>query len=251
MSDEKNMTFWEHLDELRGVLFRVLAVVAVTTGVAFACKELLFDVVLAPSSSDFITYRLLGTEPFHIRLINTQLTEQFMVHLRMAAYMGCLAASPFILYQLFCFISPALYRHERKYTVIIIGAAYLMFIVGTLVNYFMVFPLTVRFLGTYQVSEEVANMLTLDSYADTLAMMCLLIGVIFELPVVAALLAKWGLITKGVMKRYRRHAVVVILFMAALITPTADLFTMLIVALPIWLLYEGAIAIVAFIQKQD
>ena len=251
MSAEENMTFWDHLDELRGMLLKMLAVVALTTCVAFACKDLLFDVVLAPAKSDFVTYQLLGTEPFRISLVNTQLTEQFMVHLRMAAYMGFLAASPVILYLLFAFISPALYRKERKCSLVVIGAAYLMFIVGTLVNYFLVFPFTVRFLGTYQVSDEVTNMLTLDSYADTLMMMCLLIGIVFELPVVAALLAKLGVVSTSLMKRYRRHAVVVILFVAAVITPTADIFTMLMVALPIGLLYEAAIAIVSVIQKHN
>ncbi len=251
MSEEKNMTFWEHLDELRGSLFRMLAAVALMGAGAFAFKELLFDVVLAPSKSGFITYRLLGSEPFEIHLVNTQLTEQFMVHLRMAAYVGFLAASPFILYELFRFISPALYKNERKYTIIVIGAAYLMFIIGTLVNYFLIFPLTVRFLGTYQVSEEVANMLTLDSYADTLMMMCLVIGIVFELPVLSALLAKLRLITAGIMKRFRKHALVVILIVAAIITPTADIFTLLIVAMPIWLLYEASIGIVTILQKQD
>lgn len=251
MSDVKNMTFWEHLDELRGSLFRMLAAVALMSVAAFAFKQILFDVVLAPTNSEFITYRILGSEPFQIHLINTQLTEQFMVHLRMAAYVGFLAASPYLLYELFRFISPALYQNERKYTIMVIGAAYLMFIIGTLVNYFLVFPLTVRFLGTYQVSEDVSNMLTLDSYADTLMMMCLVIGIVFELPVISALLAKLRLISSDIMKRFRRHALVVILIVAAIITPTADIFTLLIVAMPIWLLYEASIAIVTIIQKQD
>ena len=249
MGEEKNMTFWEHLDELRGSLLRMLAAVAVMGGVAFALKQQLFDVVLAPSNSDFITYRILQAEPFQIHLINTQLTEQFMVHLRMAAYVGFLAASPYILFELFRFISPALYTNERKYAVIVVGAAYVMFIIGTMVNYFLVFPLTVRFLGTYQVSEEVTNMLTLDSYSDTLMAMCLVIGIVFELPVVSALLAKLRLLSSAVMKRFRRHAVVVILIVAAVITPTADIFTLLIVSLPIWLLYEASIGIVTLLQK--
>ena len=124
------------------------------------------------------------------------------------------------------------------------GSAYLMFIVGTLLNYFLVFPLTVRFLGTYQVSADVANMLTLQSYMDTLLMMSLVMGVVFELPVVCWVMARMGLINDRHMSQYRRHAIVIILIVAAVITPTADAFTLFVVALPIWLLYELSIAIV-------
>lgn len=250
MADEKNMTFWDHLDELRGSLLRMLAAVAVMAVICFSLKDLLFDVILAPTKSDFITYRLLGAEPFTMRLINTQLTEQLMVHLRMAAYMGFLLASPLILYELFRFVSPALYRNERRYASVVVMAAYVMFIVGTLLNYFLIFPLIARFLGTYQVSPDVENMLTLNSYVDTLMMMSLVIGIVFEMPVVAALMGKLNIISAKMMKRYRKHALVVILIVAAIITPTADIFTLLIVSLPIWALYETSILIVKKLQKE-
>jgi sec-independent protein translocase protein TatC len=250
MADEKSMTFWDHLDELRGSLFRMLAAVAVTAVISFSLKDLLFEVILAPTKSDFVTYRLLGAEPFTMQLINTQLTEQLMVHLRMAAYMGFLLASPFLLYELFRFVSPALYRNERKYATIVVVAAYVMFIIGTLLNYFLIFPLIARFLGTYQVSPDVENMLTLNSYVDTMMMMSLVIGIVFEMPVVAALMGKLNIISAKLMKRYRKHALVVILIVAAIITPTADIFTLLIVSLPIWALYETSILIVKKLQKQ-
>lgn len=237
-------TFWEHLDVLRGVLLRSLAVVALLAVVAFCFKETLFAVVLAPRSSDFITFRLLGTEPFAVSLMNTGLTEQFMIHMKVAAYAGLLFASPYIIYELFRFVSPALYRVERKRTVQVVGASVTMFLLGTLVNYFLIFPLTVRFLGTYQVSADVTNMLTLQSYMDTLIGMSLVMGVVFELPVVSWMLSRFGILNGKVMRQYRRHAVVVILAVSAIITPTADAFTMLIVALPIWLLYEVSILIV-------
>lgn len=237
-------TFWEHLDVLRGVLLRSLAVVALLAVVAFCFKETLFAVVLAPRSSDFITFRLLGTEPFAVSLMNTGLTEQFMIHMKVAAYAGLLFASPYIIYELFRFVSPALYRVERKRTVQVVGASVTMFLLGTLVNYFLIFPLTVRFLGTYQVSADVTNMLTLQSYMDTLIGMSLVIGVVFELPVVSWMLSRFGILDGKVMRQYRRHAVVAILAVSAIITPTADAFTMLIVALPIWLLYEVSILIV-------
>jgi len=211
---------------------------------AFVLKEELFSVVLAPRSSDFLTYRLMGAEAFSINLMNTGLTEQFMIHVRTAIYAGLLAASPYIIYELFKFVSPGLYQNERRYALWIVGAAYLMFIVGTLVNYFIVFPLTVRFLGTYQVSPDVANMLTLQSYIDTLLGMSLVMGVVFELPVVCGLLGRMGLINDKMMGEYRRHTIVAILIVAAIITPTTDVFTLFVVALPIYLLYELSIQIV-------
>lgn len=238
------MTFWDHLDVLRASLIRMAIAVVGFGIVAFCMKEELFSIVLAPCSSDFITYKLLGAEAFHIHLMNTGLTEQFMIHMRTAIYAGLLVASPYILYELFRFVSPGLYQNERRYAVWIVGAAYLMFLVGTLINYFVVFPLTVRFLGTYQVSPEVANMLTIQSYIDTLLGMSLVMGVVFELPVVCALMGRMGLLTDHFMAEYRRHAIVAILVVAAIITPTTDVFTLFVVALPIYLLYEVSIQIV-------
>ena len=238
------MTFWDHLDELRSVIIRALVVTVVAAAVAFCLKEQLFEVVLAPRTSDFITFRLLGVEPFNIHLMNTGLTEQFMIHLKTAMYAGVLIASPYIIYLLFGFISPALYDNERRYATLLCTSGYLMFMLGTLLNYFLIFPLTVKFLGTYQVSPDVANMLTLQSYMDTMLMMNLVMGIIFELPVVSWILGRMGLINARMMRAMRRHAVVAILVIAAIITPTTDAFTLFIVALPIWLLYELSILIV-------
>lgn len=243
-NDTSPMTFWDHLDELRSVIIRALVVTVVAAAVAFCLKDQLFEVVLAPRTSDFITFRLLGVEPFNIHLMNTGLTEQFMIHLKTAMYAGVLIASPYIIYLLFGFISPALYDNERRYATLLCTSGYLMFMLGTLLNYFLIFPLTVKFLGTYQVSEDVANMLTLQSYMDTLLMMSLVMGIIFELPVVSWLLGRMGLLNASMMRMWRKHAIVAILVVAAIITPTTDAFTLLIVALPIWLLYEASIFIV-------
>ena len=258
MSEEKSplplegqgeaLTFWDHLDVLRSSLIRMAVAVCVLAIATFAMKDELFAIVLAPRSSDFVTYQLLGVEAFHINLMNTGLTEQFMIHMRTAIYAGILLASPYILYELFRFVSPGLYQNERRYGLWIVGAAYVMFVVGTLINYFVIFPLTVRFLGTYQVSPDVANMLTLQSYIDTLLGMSLVMGVVFELPVVCGLLGRMGLITDRMMSTYRRHAVVAILVLAAIITPTTDVFTLFVVALPIYLLYELSIQIVRIIK---
>ena len=243
------MTFWDHLDVLRSSLIRMGVAVVIFAVAAFLMKETLFSVVLAPRSSDFVTYRLLGVDAFSLHLMNTGLTEQFMIHMRTALYAGLLLASPYILYELFRFVSPGLYQNERRYAVWIVGAAYVMFLVGTLINYFMVFPLTVRFLGTYQVSPDVANMLTIQSYVDTLLGMSLVMGVVFELPVVCAMLGRMGLINAQLMAGYRRHAIVAILVVAAIITPTTDVFTLFVVALPIYLLYEVSTVIVRWVHK--
>ena len=242
--DDAQMSFWEHLDVLRDSIIRMVVAAVVLGVVAFCLKEPLFDIVLAPKDSDFITYRWLGGEAFSINLINTGLAEQFLIHMKVALMVGILVASPYILFLLFRFIAPALYENERRYSVRITVAAYAMFLLGIVVNYFIIFPLTVRFLGTYQVSETVSNMLTISSYIDTLMMMSLIFGIIFEIPVVSWLLAIFGLLKASWMSQYRRHAVIAILILAAAITPTGDALTLVIVALPIWLLYEVSILIV-------
>ena len=247
----QTMTFWDHLDELRGVIVRALVVTMLAAAVAFVMKDELFAVVLAPRTSDFITYRLMGVEPFSIHLMNTGLTEQFMIHLKTAMYAGVLVASPYIIYMLFGFIAPALYDNERRYATLLCTSGYLMSMLGTALNYLLIFPLTLKFLGTYQVSEDVANMLTLQSYMDTLLMMNLVMGIVFELPVVSWILGKMGLINAQMMSTMRRHAVVVILIVAAIITPTTDAFTLFVVALPIWLLYEMSIVIVGMTKQTN
>ena len=243
-SPSEYASFWDHLDELRSRIIRVLLIIVISTVVAFLLKEPLFNVVLAPRSSEFVSYRLLGVSAFSIHLINTGLTEQFMVHMRTSLYIGVLLASPYIIYEMFRFVSPGLYDNERRYALWIVGSAYVMFILGTLLNYFLVFPLTVRFLGTYQVSADVTNMLTLQSYIDTLISMSFLLGVLFELPVVCWLLGRMGIINAQMMGAYRRHAIVAILVLAAIVTPTTDVFTLFVVALPIWILYELSVLIV-------
>lgn len=248
---DEELSFWDHLDVLRGCLWRML-LAAVIGGVgAFCLKEEMFNVVLAPCHGDFIMYRLLGIDDdgFNLHLINTGLAEQMMIHLKVALCVGVLAASPYIIYVLYSFVSPALYANERKYSVRLTLAAYLMFVIGMLVNYLVIFPMTVRFLGTYQVSSDIDNMLTISSYADTLLMMSLVFGIVFEIPVLSWLMAVFGLLKSEWMSRFRRHAIVVILIIAAVITPTSDMFTLLIVSLPIWLLYEISIIIVKYVEK--
>lgn len=245
-------TFWEHLEVLRTCLWKILLAVTVGGVGAFCLKEQMFDLVLAPTRADFVSYRLLfGSSAMggNLHLINTGLAEQMMIHLKVAVCMGVLVASPYIIYVLFGFISPALYEHERRYSVRLTLFAYIMFVIGLLVNYLLIFPLTVHFLGTYQVTPDIDNMLTISSYIDTMLMMTLVFGIVFEIPVLSWLMAKFGLLRSQWMSQYRRHAIVVILIVAAVITPTADMFTLIVVSLPIWLLYEFSIYIVRYVEK--
>lgn len=252
MPEEKNSaTFWEHLEGLRLILIKIIIVIVIFSVLGFCFKDLVFNIVLAPKSSDFISYRLLGGDNFDIELINTAITGQFMIHLKVAVLVGIVISSPYIIYALFKFITPALYTNEKKYSLQVVLWAYVMFVVGAAVNYFLIFPLTIRFLGTYMVSNQVSNLLSLSSYMDTLFTMTLLMGIMFEIPVVAWLLCKIGVLKSKWMKKYRKHAIVVILVMAAVITPTSDVFTLTIVFLPIWLLYEVSIWIVGKNEKKD
>lgn len=246
-------TFWDHLDVLRVAIVKIIAVSVVFGVVAFFFKEQLFDVILAPKQSDFITYRVLnrisswvggGSEAFTVRLINTGLAQQFVIHMKTAFCAGILCTSPYILYQLFRFVSPALYENERRYIIRVVGGGYAMFCIGVLVSYFLIFPLTFRFLGTYQVSGDVDNLITLDSYISILMLMSLTMGLVFEIPILSWLFAKLGFLTDRFMRRYRKHAIIIILAIAAVITPTSDVFTLSLVAFPMWLLYEVSILIV-------
>jgi len=245
----EELTFWEHLDALRGSLIRMLAAAMAASIVAFCLKEQLFAAVLAPAHGDFPTYRWLGLKPFHLQLINTGLAEQFLVHVKMSLAVGVLVASPYMLYVLYSFVSPALYEDERRVSTSFTMASYATFLIGVLLNYAVFFPLTVRFLGSYQVSADINNMLSINSYIDTLLMMSLAFGLIFEMPVVSWLLARFGMLRPEWMRRYRRHAMVAILVIAAIITPTSDALTLLIVSLPVYLLYEVSIAIVGVANR--
>ncbi len=254
------MTFWEHLDELRGTLLKIVAAVGVMAIAAFCFKGLLFDIILAPKYPDFATYRLIDavcqtlglpeTEGFSVDIINTGLAGQFVIHVKMAAYAGLLVASPYVLYLLFRFVSPALYATERRNTLCILPAVYAMFMAGLLLSYFLIFPFTFRFLGTYQISPDVPNLITLESYVDTLMMLSLTIGLVFEMPMLCYVMARLGLLKPAMMRHFRRHSIIAILVLSAIITPTADAFTMLLVAMPVCLLYEMSILIVSKAAKE-
>ena len=253
MEENGGQTFWEHLDELRSALIRIICAGLLCGIVAFIFKEWLFDFILAPSKSDFITYRLFNSlsgltgvevEDFSVTMINTALAQQFIIHMKTAFIVGLLCASPYILYCVMHFIAPALYNAEKRLVFGVVGSGYAMFLMGMALCYLLIFPLTFRFLGTYQVSEEVTNMISLESYISTLTGMSLMMGIVFELPLICWLMAKMGILKATMMRNYRKHAIVAILVVAAIITPTADAFTLALVSLPMYLLYEISIRVV-------
>lgn len=225
------MTFWDHLEELRFSILRALAVTVVFAILAFCFKDEVFSVVLAPKDEG-------------VQLINTELTSQFMIHVMVSFYVGILVAAPYILYEMYRFIAPALYQNEKKYATAMVLSSYVMFVLGVLFSYFVAFPFTFRFLGNYQVAETVENLISLSSYIDTFLVLCLMMGAVFELPILAWLMGQLGILNRELMQQYRRHAVVAILFIAAVITPTSDAFTLLVVSAPIYLLYELSVLVV-------
>jgi sec-independent protein translocase protein TatC len=267
MAEEKlqEMSFWDHIDALRAVLIRIVVVlVAVTIGL-FAVMPTIFDtVILAPCHGDFALYRLFermtssvswlpqfSTEGFQVELINIKLASQFFIHMSSSFWLALVLTFPFVLYQLWTFIAPALYPNEKRGVKLAFFMGCLMFFLGVAVGYFVVFPVTLRFLADYHVSAMVPNQISLDSYMDTFLMLIFVMGVIFELPMVAWLLGNLGVLHRGFFKTYRRHAVVVLLALAAIITPTGDPFTLMVVFLPIYLLYEFSAYLVPKSNNQD
>lgn len=252
------LTFGGHLEVFRQMLFRILAVAGVTAAVVFCFKDTTWWLLLAPSEWDFCTYRWIEKavqavgidfrfEPYHVDLIATDLSSQFMTHITTAVTLGLLGTSPYILFELFRFISPALYDNERRYSVQVAGTIYLLFIAGVLMSYFVLFPISFRFLGTYSVSAKVVSTITLDSYISTFTSLTLLMGVVFQLPVIAFFVGKMGFVTSDILSQYRKHAFMAIMLVAAIITPP-DMMTLILVTIPLYLLYEVSIRIVKWVE---
>jgi sec-independent protein translocase protein TatC len=254
MPDEQlqEMSFWNHIDALRSVLIRIIVVLVVVTFGLFCVMPTLFDqVILAPCHGDFVLYRLFermtsslpwlpqfDASGFHVELINIKLASQFFIHMSTSFWLALVLSFPVSLYLLWTFVAPALYPHEKRgvKTAFFIGC--MMFFIGVAVGYFIVFPVTLRFLADYHVSQFVPNQISLDSYMDTFLMLIFVMGIIFELPLLAWLLGSLGVLHRSFFHTYRRHAVVALLALAAIITPTGDPFTLMVVFLPIYLLYE-------------
>jgi sec-independent protein translocase protein TatC len=257
------MSFLQHLEELRWHLVRSVSAIVIIAIVVFFYKDFIFDaVLLAPKDQNFPTYRVLcyfshllnlgdslcvQTVPFD--LISIELSAQFTTHMWVAFISGLIIASPYVLWEAWSFIKPALYEKERRYARGIVFYTSALFLTGVLFGYYVITPMSVNFLGSYQVSAQVKNTITLDSFISTVTTLSLLTGLVFELPIVIYFLTKIGIMSPAFMKTYRKHAVVVILILAAIITPTSDATTMILVAVPLYVLYELSIIVSARVIK--
>lgn len=237
------MTFWDHLEVFRKVLIRSVSALLVLFVVLFFFKSFIFDtVVLGPTRPDFWLFRLLGID-FSLQLINIEVTAQFFIHMRVTFIAAVIVAFPYLCFELWLFVKPALVKSEKKVVRRAFGFGSGLFYLGAATGYFIVMPLIMFFFSGYQVSEAVQNTFSLSSYIGIFASMVLIMGILFEFPSVVAVLSTFGVLHKDFLKKYRRHAVVVIFILAAVLTPTGDPFTMLVVVAPLYLLYEFSIVI--------
>ncbi len=260
---QAEMSFLGHLEALRWHLVRAVGVVMVLALTWFFLKELLFDgILLAPKNPQFLTYRVLCqlSDRLHLgedlcireipfRLIATDISSQFTTHMWVAFVAGLVTGFPYVVWELWRFIKPALHEKERRYANGIVFYTSFLFITGVLFGYYIITPMTVNFLGNYQVSTEVQNMITLDSFISTVTTMTLITGIVFELPIVVYFLSKVGILSPKFMRDYRKHAIVVILILSAVITPTSDATTLIMVAIPLYILYEVSIFVSAYVVR--
>lgn len=259
------MSFLQHLEALRWHLVRSAAAVMALAGVLFCYKDFVFDtVIFGPMHSDFLTYKALCKlshitglgdtlcmQSISFSLINIDLSGQFTSHIWVSLIGGMMVASPYVLWELWRFISPALHEKERKYTTGVVFFASILFIAGVLFSYYIIIPMTINFLGNYQVSPLVKNTISMDSYISTVTILTLIMGLVFELPIVIFFLTKIGILGPSFMRKHRRYAIVIILIIGAVITPTSDIPTLLIVSTPLYLLYEVSIFVSKYAEKKS
>lgn len=254
---EPSMTFWEHLEVLRWSIFRIAIAAVIAMVVIFIFMPSMFTgFVLGPTTSEFFLYKWLGSlgqlpflpdfaaGDFKVDIISINVASQFMTHISTSFWFALVAIFPYIIYEIWKFIAPALYDNEKGS----VRAAFLfgtvMFFIGCAISYSFIFPFTFRFLTEYEISAQISNQISLNSYMSTFLGMIFMMGLVFELPLLAWLLSKIGVLNREFLKRYRRHAVVILMILAALITPTGDPITLSLVFLPLYLLYEISIRVV-------
>jgi sec-independent protein translocase protein TatC len=243
MGQTGEMTFWDHLEELRGSLFRMLGVFGAAVVVLFFFKEFLFDsVILAPSKSDFFLYQLLGAD-FSMTLVNIEVAAQFMIHMKITFISALVVTFPYLIFEVWRFIAPALYEKEKKAVRGAFLFASALFYIGVAVGYTIVFPLMLNFFSGYQVSPDIANTFSLSSYISMFTSMVLIFGIVFEFPTIALALSAMGILHKETLKSFRRHAICAVLILAAVITPSGDPFSLMVVSVPLYMLYEFSILI--------
>ena len=236
------MSFWEHLDVLRGALIRVLAVVFALSCLGLAFKEPLFKVILAPARPDFFIYRLLGMD-FGMTLINVDISAQFVTHLRASVVAAFILSFPYLVWEIWRFVLPALYAGEKKAVRRTFLLSSVLFYVGAAVGYFIVLPLCLQFFMGYSISPDITNTATLRSYMSMFSSLVLLMGIAFEFPSAILLLSMLGIVDRPLLRRGRKYAFIALLIVAAFITPTGDPLSMLLLAAPLYLLYELSITL--------
>ena len=236
---DSEMSFWDHLEALRGTLFRSVLSVALLSVIFLAIPKSLFKAVLWPTQPDFPLYRLPGVN-FSMSLINIELSAQFFVYLKVSALCGLVLAFPYIIWEIWKFVSPALYPHEKK----AVRKGFLLssglFYLGVATGYFVVLPVCLMFFVNFSVSDAIVNTISLSSYMSLFTSMVFLIGLLFEFPAVILVLSSLGIVNRGVLRKGRKYAVVAVLVLAALITPS-DPFSMFVLAIPLYGLYELSI----------
>lgn len=262
------MSFLDHLEELRWHIVRSLLVAMVFMVGAFVKREFIFDsIILKPKSPDFITNELFakagrwlsnifGTSPdvlaintTPLEIVNIDMAGQFTSHIKVSMVAGLIVASPYIIWEFWRFIKPALYEGEKKYAQGSVFFTSLLFLLGVCFGYFLVAPLSIHFLGSYNVSMEVLNTIKLNSYISTVTSVTFASGVIFELPIAIYFLSKVGLVSSSFLKKYRKHAYVLLLILSAVITPP-DVFSQILVCVPLALLYEVGIWVARSIERK-
>lgn len=264
------MSFFEHLEALRWHLIRAAAVILLITIFAFALFHTIFySIIMAPTRADFWTYRMMCSmgDFFHslipsldakgfcvgdikFDLINTELAGQFNLQLNTSIMIGLILGVPYLLYEVWKFIRPALHDKERRAASGFVFYSSSLFMLGVLFGYYVVTPLSVRFFATYSVSDSIKNMFQVDSFISSETMLTLLAGLVFQLPIVVYILSSLGILTPKFMRDKRRYAVILILILAAIITPSPDALTMIVVALPLYLLFEFSITVSAVVERR-
>ncbi|MFN8310041.1 MAG: twin-arginine translocase subunit TatC [Chitinophagales bacterium] len=265
---DAEMGFFDHIEVLRGHLFRSVLAIAIITIAALIESKWVFDhLIFGPVRSDFLTYRALChfsnavrpvlcnispllcpeeglcVQGLNLKFMNTELFGQFITQIQMSLVLGVIGAFPYVIYELWAFVKPALSEQEAKASSRVIVLCSFFFFAGVAFAYFLIIPFSLNFAAHYFVSDQINNLFTLDNYIGFITMMMLGCGIIFELPMIIFFLAKLGVISAEFMRNYRRHASVVIMILAAVITPSPDMFTMMIVAVPIYFLYELSIIV--------
>jgi sec-independent protein translocase protein TatC len=260
---EAEMSFFDHLEALRWHLIRASVAIVIFTSVVFYFYDWIFsNVIMGPSMPTFWTYRMLCElgaalhrpgfciDKINISLINTELAGQFTLQINSALIIGITLGIPYLIWEIWRFIKPALHEKERKAATGFVFYACMLFFMGVCFGYYVITPMSINFLSSYTVSTKIQNLFSIDSYISSVATLTLATGVVFELPILVYILSNLGILTPKFMRETRRYAVVIILIIAAIVTPTPDMLTMTVVSIPLFVLYEVSFVVASLVEKR-